>query len=765
MTDAIRHRIQLDTPAGSFLDAFLLGDGRLGAAVHGQAGAERFDLNLDTFWSGGPLPSRDVTSDSQSRWLEPVREAVRARDHATAQALAARLQGQTWSQSYQPLGGLVLHTSCNASFLDRELDMATATATSRAESPQGTSVVRSWISAVRHALVIDIAHPAGDLALEFDSPHDPERVVIESEGVNVVTWAGRAPAVAMPDYLGDLDRPVRWATGDPDEDGLVDVGQGFAVAALTQRLDQERIRVIVTAVDGFRGRTARPSADLPAMRMQAATRALQVGRVSTEDLRDEHEAEHRSWFDRVDLDLSASGPSTIPEHADAASAELFFDLGRYLLIASSRPGSQAANLQGIWNDDIRPGWSCNWTTNINLPMNYWPAARLGLGELTEPFASLVQDLAELSTTTAQTVYGAPGWALHHNADIWGFSAPVRGTAPTDPHHANWPVAGLWLTSQLRELERYGVELDVDLWEIAAGAAEFALHLLEPDADGLLQTNPSTTPEHDFVVDGVEFSVSAGTAMDQQLVSEAFDVVLDLHRLGRAPQHAEELIARVAAARGILRPPRIGHDGALQEWAEDWEPADRGHRHLSHLYGLFPGRMFDAETTPLLETASRRALQDRLAHGSGYTGWSQGWILCLAARIHDADLVQRSIDILVRDLTSSSLLDLHPVPNHWTGYRFQIDGNFGGVAGMAESLASARDGAVSLLPALPISWPAGQVRGLVVEGGHRIDITWENGRVSSASITAGSEGHLQVTGPGLAPHRTHVMAGDVVNIRA
>ncbi|TWX36267.1 glycoside hydrolase family 95 protein [Frigoribacterium sp. ACAM 257] len=766
-----RHRIRLNSPATSFIESFLVGNGRFGAAVHGRPGCERFDLNLDTFWSGGPLSSAE--KHDRSRWLEPIRAAVRRGDHEEAQRLAQDLQGDTWSQSYEPLGGLLVRfddPSDESVFEGRELDMAAAIASSWSSGPRGPVRLRSWISAPRNVLVIELSGATHDVVLDLDDPHGAEyaasheNVPGASEAL-VHTWAGRAPVAVAPDYLGDVDEPIRRPTDEPDASGLVDAGMGFAIAAITQRTGPDEVRVIVAAVDGYRGRTARPSADLSDLRRRAVDQVVALWDVPTETMRAEHEAEHRSWFDRVDLDLSASSARDAGAHVDAAQAEQFFDLGRYLLIASSRPESQPANLQGIWNDDARPGWSCNWTTNINLPMNYWPAARLGLGELTAPFASLVADLAELASTTARDVYGAPGWALHHNTDLWGFSAPVPSTAPTDPHHANWPVAGLWLTEQLAELERFGVDLPVDLWAITAGAAEFALHLLEPDPDGRLVTNPSTSPEHDFLVDGVPFSVSAGTAMDQQLVADVFDTLLALVSEGRAPADtdAQDLTGRVRKSRDRLRPPRVGPDGALLEWGEAWEPADRGHRHLSHLYGLFPGASIDPERTPALEAAARLALRDRLDHGSGYTGWSQAWILCLAARIGDTDLVQHSVDILVRDLTSASLLDLHPVPNHPTGFRFQIDGNLGGVAGIIESLVSARDGHIRLLPALPGTWPAGSVRGLVVEGGHRVDLTWSEGRVERVRVTVGGDGEVRVSGPGVADVLRPARHGDTIDI--
>ncbi|WP_052521413.1 glycosyl hydrolase family 95 catalytic domain-containing protein [Agreia bicolorata] len=745
--------------ATSLNNSFLLGNGRLGASVRGGAGREHVDLNLDTFWSGGPLAVAPADGEEPRRFLDPLREAVRDGEWALAEEHATRMQSDGYTQSYEPLGFVDwAYGDLPTGGYSRSLDLAHAAATIAYDVADGRTEVETFVSATEQVMVMEVLQPGpSGSAPVFRSPHPVrlERAALAPGGdehVDIVT--GRAPACVLPQYLGDVPHAVVYDTGEPDNAGLVDAGMGFAVGILVQTVDTPgtagtTTRMLVAAADGFRGRSERPSADGAALSEEVLETLRGVAGTSTEELRARHRAAHAELFDRSDLRLvPAPGDSSSKTQID----ELYHHLGRYLLISSSRPGTQAATLQGIWNDSIRPGWSSNYTTNINVEMNYWPADVSGLGELAEPLHQLVFGLEATGARTAASTYGAGGWCVHHNTDIWGFSNLVRGIDPADTSWSNWPTGGLWLTLQLWDHLDFAPGQDAALraraWDVLAGSARFALSLLQPYTDGTLAVSPSTSPEHSFrpTDDEAAFAVSAGVTMDQTLVLELFERLLaEADATGR---NHDELVTSVRAALPLVRRPRVGSDGTLQEWAEDWEPRARGHRHTSHLFGLFPGSSFDEYASPDMFHAARRALEDRVANGSGYTGWSQAWILCLAARTRDASLVEHSLDVLTDGLSSSSLLDLHPVDveTHPEGHLFQIDGNFGGSAGIVEALVQSQNDSIRLLNAVPPRWHAGEARNIRARGGVRVSLEWHERRLVHAELEASTARSFTVAVP-------------------
>ncbi|MET7337700.1 glycoside hydrolase family 95 protein [Nonomuraea sp. NPDC005650] len=713
-----RHRIRLSTPAAHFHDGFPLGNGALGAMLHGGAGAERFDLNLDTLWSGGPLPAEE--GPAPGLLLPELREVIRKGDFVQADGLARRMQGPGWTESYQPLGRLDWHyaTTGQADDYGRELDLAQAIATTRHRGDGGPVELSAFVSAPAGVLVASVTGAEPLAPPSFTSPHPGVQVSeFDEGGTRWLVATGRVPAHVLPNYV-DQQPAIVYADDEPDQDGTVAAGMGFAVAVALQRTSSGEVRLIASAASGFRGFDRRPSADLAALAEQARGPVASTLARSTAELRAGHIEDYRGYFYRVDLDLSAS--------PDAARAELFYHYGRYLLISSSRPGTQAANLQGIWNADVRPGWSCNYTTNINVQMNYWPAEPTGLQDLHGPLLDLIRDLVATGATTARRYYGAAGSAAHHNTDIWRFTTPVIG----EPWFTTWPSALLWLAAHAWDHAEYGGAGDLALPVLRAGT-EFALDLLVPDEDGRLVMSPSTSPEHRFLVADSHAATSEGAAMDQELIHE---VLTRYTRLA-----SDDLAERARSALALLRPVAVGDDGALLEWYGERPSHEPGHRHVSHLYGLYPGTRITESGTPRDFDAARRALRTRLENGSGHTGWSQAWILCLAARLRDAELAERSIAILLDELSSESLLDLHPHGSWPGGHIFQIDGNFGAVAGMTELLVQSHEQLVSLLKTLPPSWHSGSVRGIRCRGGHRVDLTWRVGTLVSADITIGRPG--------------------------
>jgi alpha-L-fucosidase 2 len=459
---------------------------------------------------------------------------------------------------------------------------------------------------------------------------------------------------------------------------------------------------------------------------EAKARVSAALALSTEQLRQRHRDDYKSLFDRVDLDLGGS------------RAELLFHFGRYLLISSSRRDTEAANLQGIWNVDVRPAWSSNYTININTQMNYWPAEPAGLADLAEPMFRLTREIAEAGVATASRYFGAAGATAHHNTDLWRFTSPVPGI----PQWSNWPSGLAWMTAHLQHHIDYGSAdasfIDDIARTVLREAAAFALDMLQDDGNGQLAASPSTSPEHSFVVDGTLVGITQGTAMDQELIRELLQ--------NYAALADDKLADRAREALTRLRLPVIGTNDNLLEWDDDKTPAELGHRHLSHLYGLHPGTRITEIDTPEAFEAARKALYLRLDNGTGYTGWSQAWVLCLAARLGDRELAERSIGGMLDHLTSRSLLVLHPHTDWPGGNVFQIDGNFGVVAGLIELVVQSHGVAITLLKTLPPSWTTGSIRDIRCRGGHRASVSWRDGQLDQVALTIGASGPVTVDLP-------------------
>ncbi len=693
-----------------------MGNGRLGGMVFGDLVAERIGLNIDTLWSGsGP---RQAGVAGGPRTLARVRHLLLAEgDRAAAGDASRALQGPD-TEAYQPLGDLLLEVDGPAGAPDyhRELDLARGVATASG----GGVRTEVFASAPDDVLVVRVTtdRPGGlHLRARLRTPHPDARR--PSAGGTTIALSGRGPVRAEP-VTYDPQRGIRFVialTARSPEGQISTVDGDLRVTG------GREVTLVLAAHTSFRGWNQHPGDD-PG---ELITRCLATIRAATGDLLARHERDHRVLFDRVHLDLGGRGGADIPTDERLAAfragvpdpdlVALLFDYGRYLLMASSRPGTEPANLQGIWNETVRPPWRGNYTTNINLPMNYWPALTANLAECHGPLLDLIGQLAEPGARTARSLYGCAGWVAHHNTDLWRASWPV-GEGTGDPVWALWPMAGAWLARHLAEHADFTGEPVDD--RPVRGAAEFVRDYLVPHG-GRLVPAPSTSPENAFRDDRDRpVSLDTCSTMDIWLIRDLF--------------------RWAGLAEPALPEPAVGADGRLLEWSAPVTEVEPGHRHLSHLYGLFPGDAIDVDDTPDLAEAARAALRHRLDHGGGSTGWSRAWAVALWARLGDGTAAVASIATLLREYVAENLFDLHPTD------LFQIDGNFGVTAAVAELLVQSHRGRLRLLPALPPPWRDGSVRGLRARGAVTVDLDWRAGRLREATLTARHDRTVRVAPP-------------------